>query len=55
MPLVVGKLGDLFGLRSRHAGRLPDPRLHLLSIGFWAKPLITNATIGSKKKKEAAQ
>jgi len=49
MPWVVGKLGDSFGLRS---GMLVIflTLAYIISIGFWAKPLITNATIGSKKK-----
>lgn len=54
LPPVVGKLGDLFGLK---AGLLVIYLTlgYLLSIGFWARPLIANATIGSKKKKEAGQ
>jgi fucose permease len=49
MPWIVGKLGDSFGLRS---GMLVVflTLAYIISIGFWAKPLITNATIGSKKK-----
>jgi fucose permease len=49
MPWVVGKLGDSFGLRS---GMLVIflTLAYIISIGFWAKPLITNATIGAKKK-----
>jgi FHS family L-fucose permease-like MFS transporter len=48
VPLIIGRLGDLFGLRAGMAF------LYLtfgcvLSAGFWAKPLITNATIGDKK------
>lgn len=47
VPLVIGKLGDAFGLRT---GML---FLYLtfgciLSVGFWAKPIINNATIGGK-------
>jgi fucose permease len=54
LPPVVGKLGDLFGLK---IGLLVIYLTlgYLLSIGFWARPLIANATIGSRKKKEAAQ
>jgi MFS transporter, FHS family, L-fucose permease len=49
MPWIVGKLGDSLGLRS---GMLVIflTLAYIISIGFWAKPLITNATIGSKKK-----
>jgi fucose permease len=48
VPLIIGRLGDVLGLRSGMAF------LYLtfgcvLSAGFWARPLITNATIGAKK------
>ena len=47
VPLIIGKLGDTFGLRT---GML---FLYLtfgciLSVGLWAKPIINNATLGSK-------
>ena len=47
VPLMMGRIGDHLGLRS---GML---LLYLtfgfvLSIGFWAKPLISNATIDVK-------
>ena len=47
VPLIIGKLGDVFGLRS---GML---FLYLtfgciLSVGFWARPIINNATLRSK-------
>jgi MFS transporter, FHS family, L-fucose permease len=47
-PLIVGKLGDLFGLRAGMCF------LYLtfgciFSVGFWAKPLISNATILNEK------
>jgi fucose permease len=46
IPLVIGRLGDTFGLR---AGML---LLYVtfscvLSVGVWARPLIANATLGS--------
>jgi MFS transporter, FHS family, L-fucose permease len=49
VPLIIGRLGDLFGLRVGMAF------LYLtfgcvLSVGFWAKPLISNATIRNKKE-----
>jgi fucose permease len=52
VPLLIGKLGDLFGLR---AGMLV---LYLtfgviLSIGFWARPLINNAVITSRKQEQS--
>jgi FHS family L-fucose permease-like MFS transporter len=48
-PLIIGRLGDMFGLR------VGMSFLYLtfgcvLSAGFWAKPLITNATILQKKE-----
>ena len=49
VPLIIGRLGDLFGLRVGMAF------LYLtfgcvLSVGFWAKPLISNATIRTRKE-----
>ena len=48
-PVIIGRFGDLFGLR---VGML---FLYVTfgcvwSVGFWAKPLITNATILQKKE-----
>ena len=48
VPLIIGRLGDHFGLRTGVAF------LYLtfgcvFSVGFWAKPLITNATVNLKK------
>ncbi len=53
VPLVVGWLGDLFGLR---AGMmfLFITLGYILSIGFWARPLISNLTISLRKKKVEA-
>jgi fucose permease len=53
VPLIIGRLGDSFGLR---AGMffLYLTLAYILSIGFWARPLITNETIFSRKKKLAA-
>ena len=47
--VVIGRIGDYAGLRS---GMM---FLYLtfgfvLSVGFWARPLVTNAIIGSDKK-----
>ena len=49
LPLVVGWLGDLVGLR---LGMLFVfiPLGYILSIGFWARPLINNATIQTRKE-----
>lgn len=50
VPLIIGSLGDLFGLRYGMTF-LYITFGYILGIGFWAEPLITNATIGSKKEK----
>jgi fucose permease len=51
MPLIVGFIGDLFGLKIGMAF-LILPLAFILSIGFWAKPLVNNSTIQLKKKQE---
>ena len=51
VPLIVGVLGDIFGLRFGMIF-LYLTLGYILSIGFWAKPLITNVTISMKKKKQ---
>ncbi len=48
VPVIIGRIGDRYGLRPGVAF------LYLtfgcvLSVGFWAKPLITNATVNLKK------
>jgi fucose permease len=53
MPLVIGQIGDHFGLRAGMAF------LYLtfgwvLSIGFWARPLISNQTISRKSEPQPA-
>lgn len=53
MPLLIGRLGDAFGLR-QGMFVLYLTLGYILSIGVWARPLIANATIGMKKTKEAA-
>jgi MFS transporter, FHS family, L-fucose permease len=47
VPVIIGKLGDHFGLR---AGMciLYITFGCVLSVGFWAKPLISNKTFGGK-------
>jgi fucose permease len=46
MPPVVGALGDLLGLRFGMMV-LYLTLGYILSIGLWARPLITNKTFGS--------
>ena len=48
VPLIIGRLGDLFGLRVGMSFLYVTFGC-VLSVGFWAKPLITNATIRAKK------
>jgi FHS family L-fucose permease-like MFS transporter len=49
VPLVVGWLGDFFGLRYGMMF-LYLTLGYILSIGFWSKPLITNVTFRDRKK-----
>jgi fucose permease len=44
VPLIVGLLGDVFGLRTGMFF-LYITFGYILSIGFWAKPLVSNKTI----------
>src|SRR5215469_7838158 len=53
VPLIIGRLGDLIGLRF---GMMV---LYLtfgcvLSVGLWSRPIITNATFGAKPEKALA-
>jgi fucose permease len=43
-PFIVGSIGDSFGLRTS-LSILFLPFLVVLSVGFWAKPLVANKTI----------
>ena len=47
VPVIIGRIGDQFGLRTG-AAFLYVTFCTVLSIGFWAKPLISNSTIYSK-------
>ncbi len=51
VPLIVGWMGDMFGLR---VGMffLYITLGYILSIGFWARPLITNKTFKFREKKQ---
>lgn len=49
MPLIVGSLGDFTGLRFGMLFLL-IPIGYILSIGFWAKPIISNKLITREKK-----
>jgi len=48
VPLIIGRLGDHFGLRAGMAF-LYITFACVLSVGFWAKPIISNAVINLKK------
>lgn len=50
VPLIIGALGDFLGLRTGMFF-LYITMGYILSIGFWAKPLITNQTVFDKKDK----
>jgi fucose permease len=54
ISLLIGKLGDLIGLRTGMT-ILYLSLAYILSMGFWAKPLINNATIKLKNLKEKQQ
>jgi len=44
VPLIIGRIGDFAGLRAGVAFLYVTFGC-VLSVGFWAKPIITNATI----------
>ncbi|KQS33026.1 MFS transporter [Dyadobacter sp. Leaf189] len=48
VPLIVGGLGQFFGLQSAMLFLL-IPLAYILSIGIWARPLVNNATVSSVK------
>lgn len=49
VQLLIGGLGNLFGLKAAMCF-IYVTMGYMLSIGFWAKPLITNKTIFDKKE-----
>src|SRR5438105_8427209 len=53
VPLIIGWLGDHLGLRNGMLF-LYLTMGYILSIGFWARPIITNKTIKLFEKKEMA-
>jgi fucose permease len=53
VPLVVGRLGDFFGLRTGMM-LLYATFGCVLSVGLWSRPLVTNATFGAKSEKAIA-
>ncbi len=51
LPLIVGALADVIGLRVAMFF-LFVPLAYILSIGFWARPLVTNAIVNLKSRKD---
>jgi fucose permease len=48
LPPLIGKLGDHFGLRLGLLALLATIG-YIIAIGFWARPLVNNATLGGEK------
>jgi fucose permease len=48
VPVIIGRIGDSLGLRTGVAF-LYVTFACVLSVGFWAKPIITNATVSLRK------
>jgi fucose permease len=44
LPPLIGRLGDVWGLRLGMLAIL-IPIGYIISIGFWAKPIVSNATL----------
>jgi fucose permease len=53
VPLAIGRLGDLFGLRQGMFVLYPALG-YVLSIGLWARPLVANETFAMRKRKGGA-
>jgi FHS family L-fucose permease-like MFS transporter len=53
VPLIIGRIGDYMGLRTGMMF-LYLTLGWILAVGFWARPLIANETLQSKKQKIAA-
>lgn len=54
VPVVIGWLGDRFGLRTGMLV-LYLTLAYILAIGFWARPLIANETLASRRKADARE
>jgi MFS transporter, FHS family, L-fucose permease len=54
VPLIIGKIGDLAGLRIGMMCLYATFGC-ILCLGFWAKPIIANATIRSESQNAAAR
>jgi len=51
VPVIIGRIGDIAGLRTGMAFLYITFGM-VLSVGFWARPLINNATLSLKKTAE---
>ena len=51
VPLIIGRVGDAFGLR-KGMMVLYVTFGWVLSVSFWAKPLIANVTFRDKKTQQ---
>jgi fucose permease len=49
VTVIIGRIGDHLGLRTAMA-LLYLTFGYVWSVGFWARPLINNATVGGKGK-----
>ncbi|WP_026898212.1 MFS transporter [Daejeonella oryzae] len=47
LPLIIGWIGDLVGLKAGMTFMFV-PLLYIVSVGFWAKPLVNNEVISLK-------
>ncbi|HEY1896183.1 MAG TPA: MFS transporter [Terracidiphilus sp.] len=54
VPLIIGRLGDLVGLRSAMMVLYVSFGC-VLSVGLWSRPIITNATFGAKPQNAVAK
>ncbi|MDG2449346.1 MAG: hypothetical protein P8M34_06895, partial [Saprospiraceae bacterium] len=54
LPLIVGSLGDVFGLRIGMLFLFISLG-YIMSIGFWSKPLITNQLMTSSLQKKTKE
>ena len=52
VPLIIGRIADTLGLRFG-VSFLYLTFGYVLSVGFWAKPLVTNAILRKKPEKSA--
>jgi len=52
IPLIIGALGDLFGLRFGLMF-LYLTLGYIFCMGFWAKPIVTNETLFTKRKRNS--